>query len=54
VPAEVARRAQVDLLPAEHGRELDLHRGEPEQARLAAGLELDEQVDVAVRPRGAA
>src|SRR5882757_1371448 len=38
--AEILWRAQVDLLPVQHSGQLGFHRGQLQQARLTAGLEL--------------
>ena len=53
VPAQVVRRAQVDLAAAVEARQLRLHRGKPDQAWFHSGREFDQQVDVAVRLRRA-
>src|ERR1700726_2004025 len=50
--AELLRSTQVDLR-TEHRGKLGLHGGQPNETRLAARLELDQQIDVAVRPSGA-
>src|SRR6476646_470605 len=52
IPAEILRRAQVDLFPAQHRGQLGFHHGQPEEARLTAGLELHQEVDVAFWPSG--
>src|SRR5688572_8073186 len=48
VPAELLRRAQVNLAPSEQSREFCLEFREAEEARRPARLELDQQVDVAL------
>ena len=42
MPAEILRRTKIDLLPPEEDSQLGLHRRQPEQARVPAGLELDQ------------
>jgi len=49
VPAELSWCPEVDL-PTQDAAQLELHRGELQEARASARLELDEHVHVAVGP----
>jgi hypothetical protein len=51
--AQVARRAQIHAAPAHQGRQLDLDAHHVEERRGGIGLELHQQIDVAVRTCGA-
>ena len=48
ITAQILRRAQVHLPPAEQVRQLPLHAGHAQQSRRAVRLELDEHVDIAI------
>jgi hypothetical protein len=50
IAAKIRERSQVNL-PAQPLRKLQLHPGHVEQSRRFAGLELDQDIDVALAPK---
>ena len=53
IPAEVPSGAKVDRLATHERRKFFFELGHAQQSGNAVGLELDEEVQVAVGPRGA-
>ena len=50
MPAQIVGRAEIDLPSSEHLRKLELHRRNRQQPGDMSGFEVNEQVDIAVRP----